>query len=81
MRVIIPPLTSSVVGIIKDTSVAYTVTLPELLTRAQQVMVKKLSPLAYFVAAGIYFVILYPLTKYADYLEKKSHSWAKKAAR
>ncbi len=78
-RIIIPPLTNSLVGILKDTSVAYAVTLPELLTKAQQGMINKSNPTPLVFVSVIYFAILFPMTKLSGYLEKNSKKWAKQA--
>ena len=78
VRIIIPPLTSSVVGILKDTVVAYTVTLPELLTQAQQASAWKRNPTPVIVSALIYIIILFPLTRFANRLEIRSKRWVKK---
>lgn len=78
IRIIIPPLTSSLVGILKDTSVAYVVTLPELLTKAQQEMLNRRSPTPVIGVSIIYFLILFPLTQLAGRLESRSNRWSKK---
>ena len=71
VRIIIPPLTSSIVGILKDTVVAYTVTLPELLTQAQQASAWKNNPTPVIVSALLYIIILLPLTRFSAGLEKR----------
>jgi His/Glu/Gln/Arg/opine family amino acid ABC transporter permease subunit len=78
IRIIIPPLTSSVVGILKDTVVAYTVTLPELLTQAQQAAAWKRNSTPVIVSAMIYIIILLPLTHFSKRLEMRSRKWVKK---
>lgn len=78
LRIIIPPLTSSLVGVLKDTAVAYVVTLPELLTQAQQAMLSKGNPTPLIAVSGIYLIILLPLTRLASQLENRSKRWVKK---
>ena len=78
VRIIIPPLTSSLVGILKDTVVAYTVTLPELLTQAQQAASWKRNPTPIIISSVIYLIILFPLTRFSSWLEKRSKKWMKK---
>jgi His/Glu/Gln/Arg/opine family amino acid ABC transporter permease subunit len=78
VRIIIPPLTSSCVGILKDTVVAYAVTLPELLTQAKQAASWKLNPTPIIISSVIYLVILFPLTRFSSWLEKRSKRWIKK---
>jgi His/Glu/Gln/Arg/opine family amino acid ABC transporter permease subunit len=77
VRIIIPPLTTSLVGILKDTVVAYAVTLPELLTQAKQASSWKLSPTPVVVSSLIYLIILFPLTRFANRMEKRSKRWTK----
>ena len=77
-RIIIPPLTSSLVGILKDTAVAYVITLPELLTMAQQAVTWKMNPTPLIMVSIIYLAILLPLTRFTGYLETRSKRWIKK---
>jgi polar amino acid transport system permease protein len=76
LRVVIPPLTGSAVGILKDTAVAYVVTLPELLTRAQQAMIAKNNPTPLMASSLIYLALLLPLTRLSSRLEARSKKWA-----
>ena len=77
VRIIIPPLTSSCVGVLKDTVVAYAVTLPELLTQAKQAASWKANPTPIIISSVIYLIILFPLTKFSSWLEKRSRRWIK----
>jgi ABC-type amino acid transport system permease subunit len=77
VRIIIPPLTSSCVGILKDTVVAYVVTLPELLTQAKQATSWKANPTPIIISSVIYLIILFPLTRFSSWLEKRSKRWIK----
>ena len=77
VRIIIPPLTSSLIGILKDTVVAYTVTLPELLTQAKQAASWKNNPTPIIVSSLIYIIILFPLTRFSNKLELRSRKWIK----
>ena len=77
-RIIIPPLTSSLVGILKDTAIAYVISLPELLTRANQAMGWKMNPTPLIVSSIIYLAVLLPLTRFTGYLETRSKKWVKK---
>jgi polar amino acid transport system permease protein len=78
VRIIIPPLTSSLVGILKDTAIAYVITLPELLTRAQHATTWKLNPTPLVAVTLIYLAILLPSVRFTGYLEKRSKRWIKK---
>jgi His/Glu/Gln/Arg/opine family amino acid ABC transporter permease subunit len=77
VRIIIPPLTSSCVGILKDTVVAYVVTLPELLTQAEQAASWKQNSTPIIISSAIYLIILFPLTRFSSRLEKRSKRWLK----
>lgn len=77
VRIIIPPLTSSIVGILKDTVVAYAVTLPELLTQAKQATSWKNNPTPIIVVSVVYLIILFPLTRFSSWLERRSKRWIK----
>jgi His/Glu/Gln/Arg/opine family amino acid ABC transporter permease subunit len=77
VRIIIPPLTSSLVSILKDTAVAYVITLPELLTMAQQAVGWKMNPTPLITVSLIYLAILLPLTRFTGYLETRSKRWIK----
>ena len=77
VRIIIPPLTSSCIGILKDTVVAYVVTLPELLTQAQQAASWKQNPTPVVISSVIYLIVLFPLTRFSSRLEKRSKRWVR----
>ena len=70
IRVVIPPLTGVLVAMLKDTAVASVVASPELLKRAREVYVGKANPTALVMAAGIYLVILFPLARLSNCLER-----------
>ena len=66
MPVMLPAAVSFYIGLIKDTSVAYIVGLHELLRPSQLIAVYDVDPMEiYLVAAAIYFVICFPLSRLA----------------
>jgi polar amino acid transport system permease protein len=74
IRIVIPPTANNCVSMIKDTSLASTVALPELLKQAQnaQAFYANASPL---IGAGlVYLVFLWPMVRLVNVLEKRFQS-------
>lgn len=71
IKVVIPPLTGNLIAMLKDTAVASIVASPELLKRAKELYVGKANPTPLVAAAFIYLLILFPLSRLANYLEAK----------
>jgi His/Glu/Gln/Arg/opine family amino acid ABC transporter permease subunit len=69
--VVIPPLTGNMVSMLKDTAVASLVAAPELLKRARELYTSKTNPTALVAAALIYLVVLIPLVRVVNLLEKR----------
>ena len=72
MRVVIPPATSNCVSMFKDTSLASTVALPELLKEANDAQALYANPSPLIAAALIYLAFLWPMVRLVGYLEKRS---------
>jgi len=71
-RIAFPPLFNSLIGLVKDTSLAGTVTVIEMLLVSKQIAARYYEPMAmYFETALIYLFICTILTKVQSYLEKK----------
>ena len=67
-----PPLFNSLIGLVKDTSLASSITVIELFTTAQQIAARTFEPFAlYCEAAVIYLMICTLLTWLQAWLEKK----------
>jgi len=67
-----PPLFNSLIGLVKDTSLASSITVIELFTVAQQIAARTFEPFAlYCEAAVIYLIICTVLTGLQAYLEKR----------
>ena len=69
----IPPLVSQFISLIKDTSLATIIVLPELLYRAQIIYwqdTRYMLPM-YFIIAVMYFIVCYALSLVAKRMEKK----------
>lgn len=69
IKVVIPPLTGNLIAMLKDTAVASIVASPELLKRAKELYVGRANPTPLVAAALIYLLILFPLSRLANYLE------------
>ena len=69
--VVIPPLTGTLVAMLKDTAVASVVAAPELLKRARELYTSETNPTPLVAAALIYLVVLIPLIRVVNVLENK----------
>ena len=67
-----PPLFNSLIGMVKDTSLASSITVIELFTKAQQIAARTFEPFVlYLEAAAIYLIFCTVLTLLQKWLEKK----------
>jgi polar amino acid transport system permease protein len=71
VRIVIPPTTSNCVSMFKDTSLASTVALPELLKEGQNAQGFYANPSPLIMAALIYVILLWPMVRLVSVLEKK----------
>lgn len=69
--VVIPPLTGTLVAMLKDTAVASIVAAPELLKRARELYTSETNPTPLVAAALIYLAVLVPLVRAVNLLENK----------
>ena len=72
VKLVIPPTTSNCVSMFKDTSLASTVALPELLKEANDAQAFYANPTPLIGAALIYLVVLWPMVRLVNYVEKRS---------
>ena len=72
VKVGIPPATSNCVSMFKDTSLASTVALPELLKEANDAQALYANPSPLIGAALVYLAFLWPMVRLVGYLEKRS---------
>ena len=79
IRVVIPPFTSLLVGILKSTAIASVAATPELLTRGQQLnsLLKTVTPLVS--VSIIYLVVLFPLVVLSNEMEKRFGKYSRKS--
>jgi polar amino acid transport system permease protein len=71
VRTVIPPTTSNCVSMFKDTSLASTVALPELLKEANDAQAFYANPSPLIGAAVIYIAFLWPMVRLVGYLERR----------
>lgn len=74
IKIVVPPMTSNAINVMKDTALASVVAMPDLLKQANQAQALAANPTPLIVAAVIYLIILLPLVRLVAMLE--SH-WAK----
>ncbi len=71
VRIVIPPLTSNSINVLKDTALASVVAMPDLLKQATQAQALAANPTPLIAAAAIYLVILLPLVRLVALLEQR----------
>jgi len=72
IKLVIPPMTSNCVSMFKDTSLSSAVALPELLKEANDAQAFYANPTPLIGAALIYLVVLWPMVRLVNYVEKRS---------
>lgn len=71
-RIVLPPVANYAIGLLKDTSVCAIIAAPELMLRAKDIASSSFRPMHLFVlAAVLYFVMSYPLSIVARWLEAR----------
>ncbi|UJH70912.1 amino acid ABC transporter permease [Ornithinimicrobium sp. INDO-MA30-4] len=71
----LPTLVSQVIVVLKDTALGYIILYPELLTRARQLGSAEANVLpAYIVAAVLFIIINYGLSRLAEYVENRQRA-------
>lgn len=71
VRIATPPQTSNCISIVKDTSLASFVAMPDLLKQAYDAQALMANPSPLIAAAAIYLIVLWPLVRLVAYLEKR----------
>ena len=71
-RVAIPPLMNSVVALTKDTALVAVISVAEVIREAQAIISVTFEPRKYyFIVAVMFFVVTFPLMKFAGLMERK----------
>jgi polar amino acid transport system permease protein len=71
IKIVIPPLTSNSINVMKDTALASVVAMPDLLKQANQAQALAANPTPLIVAALIYLIILLPMVRIVGFFEKR----------
>ena len=71
IRIATPPQTSNCISIVKDTSLASVVAMPDLLKQATDAQALMANPSPLIAAAAIYLIILWPLVRLVAWLEQR----------
>lgn len=81
VRIALPPLSNSFIGLVKDTSLASSITILEMFQVSQQITAKNYQPLLmYSLAAFLYAVVCTLLTLLQHYLERRTSKYVKGSA-
>jgi polar amino acid transport system permease protein len=68
-RIVVPPLTSNCINVLKDTALASVVAIPDLLKQATQAQALAANPTPLIGAAALYLLLLLPLVRLVGYFE------------
>lgn len=71
VRVIIPPYTNRMIGLMKRTALTSVIAIGEVLKIAREIQSFYANATPLIIGAGMYLLLLFPLTKFATYLENK----------
>jgi polar amino acid transport system permease protein len=71
VRIVVPPITSNSINVLKDTALASVVAMPDLLKQATQAQALSANPTPLIAAAGIYLIMLLPLVRLVDMMQKR----------
>jgi polar amino acid transport system permease protein len=69
IRIVVPPLTSNCINVLKDTALASVVAMPDLLKQATQAQALAANPTPLIGAAFLYLLLLLPLVRLVSYFE------------
>lgn len=78
IRIVIPPFTSLLVGILKSTAIASVAAAPELMTRGNQLANQISSNTPIVAVSLIYLIVILPLVVLSNRMEKLVHKYKKK---
>ncbi|WP_042688757.1 amino acid ABC transporter permease [Azospirillum sp. B506] len=70
VRIVVPPMTSNCINVMKDTALASVVAMPDLLKQATQAQALAANPTPLIGAAALYILLLLPMVRAVGTLEK-----------
>jgi polar amino acid transport system permease protein len=71
LRIVVPPLTSNCINVLKDTALASVVAMPDLLKQATQAQALAANPTPLIGAALLYLLLLLPLVRLVGFFESR----------
>jgi len=71
MRVAIPPLSNSFIGLVKDTSLASSITILEMFTVSQQIAAKNYEPMLMYCMVAVYYAVFCSILSIGQYYLEK----------
>jgi polar amino acid transport system permease protein len=71
LRIVVPPLTSNCINVLKDTALASVVAMPDLLKQATQAQALAANPTPLIGAAVLYLLLLLPLVRLVGFFEAR----------
>ena len=74
IRIVVPPLTSNCINVLKDTALASVVAMPDLLKQATQAQALAANPTPLIGAAVLYLLLLLPLVRLVAFFETRHHT-------
>ncbi len=78
MRIAFPPLSNSLIAMVKDTSLAANITVVEMFMETQRIVARTWEPLALYIEVGlIYLLFCTVLTKLQSFGEKRMRTYGK----
>jgi polar amino acid transport system permease protein len=78
MRIVMPPMTSNCINVMKDTALASVVAMPDLLKQATQAQALSANPTPLVGAAVMYLLLLLPFVHLVGWIERRNGSGSKK---
>lgn len=79
VRIVMPPMTSNCINVMKDTALASVVAMPDLLKQATQAQALAANPTPLVGAALLYLLLLLPLVQMVGWVERRNASGGKTA--
>lgn len=71
LRIVVPPLTSNCINVLKDTALASVVAMPDLLKQATQAQALAANPTPLIGAAALYLLLLLPMVRLVGFFEAR----------
>ncbi|SEE03392.1 amino acid ABC transporter permease [Pseudomonas coleopterorum] len=79
MRIVLPPMTSNCINVMKDTALASVVAMPDLLKQATQAQALSANPTPLVGAAIMYLLLLLPLVQLVSWVQRRNGNGGKRA--